>query len=525
MDIILGYFILLTKFFGLLTYPLLIIHGAIFTPKKTLPPFDNCENCDLLTIPAVDLAQKIRIGEVKSVDVVKAYINRIEAVNPLINAIVEKNFNQALEMAKEADSKCKEMDPIYLEEKFPLLGVPVTVKECLRVAGLRLTLGNYWRRNNRSTENSKVVDLVLKAGAIPLLVSNTPEFCYSWETNNLLTGRTLNPYDQRRIPGGSSGGEGALLGSGASLIGIGADTGGSIRIPASYNGIFGHKPTVRVVSLEGTLPDLSTVPKAVEYTQPGPMCRYAKDLPLLLKIMSENNSYLKLDEPVPIEKIRIFYKKETGGSQLFLPYMTSEISEMFDDVVQHFRNLGVKPMKFEADMSEIMEYCSAGCVAVKDIPSIFVDPSGQHKTPNMFLELLKCPFGCSNFSFNGMFLMMMAKLLSMFLFRHLYRKYIGKFEALREILATTLGSNGVLLFPSSPKPALRHHELYFLWYSNFYVFIINMLGFPATSIPISFSPEGLPIGIQVIAAPHRDRLCLAVAQHLEKAFGGWKPPK
>ncbi|GAB0093675.1 Amidase domain-containing protein [Sergentomyia squamirostris] len=344
MDIILRFFILLTKIFDLLIYPLLIIHGAIFTPKKTLPPFENCKHCDLLTIPAVDLAQKIRIGEIKSVDVVKDYINRIEAVNPLINAIVEENFNQALEMAKEADSKCKEMDPIYLEEKFPLLGVPVTVKECLSVAGLPLTMGNYWRRNIRATENSKVVDLVLKAGAIPLLVSNTPEYCYSWETNNFLTGRTLNPYDQRRIPGGSSGGEGSLLGSGASLIGLAADTAGSIRTPASYNGIFGHKPTVGVVSLDGILPDLSTVPKAMEFTQPGPMCRYAKDLPLLLKIMSGNNFDLKLDEHVPIEKIRIFYKKGTGGSQLFLPYISSEVSEMFDLVVEHFRNPGVKPM-------------------------------------------------------------------------------------------------------------------------------------------------------------------------------------
>ncbi|GAB0093674.1 Amidase domain-containing protein [Sergentomyia squamirostris] len=524
MDIILRFFILLTKIFDLLIYPLLIIHGAIFTPKKTLPPFDNCENCDLLTIPAVDLAQKIRIGEVKSVDVVKAYINRIEAVNPLINAIVEKNFNQALEMAKEADLKCKEMDPIYLEEKFPLLGVPVTIKECLSVAGLPLTMGNYWRRNIRATENSDVVGLVLKAGAIPLLVSNTPEYCYSWETNNFMTGRTLNPYDQRRIPGGSSGGEGVLLGSGASLIGIGSDSAGSIRIPASYNGVFGHKPTSEAVSPEGILPDLSNIPKAVEYTQPGPMCRYAKDLPLLLKIMSENNSDLKLDEFVPIEKIRIFYKKGTGGSQLFLPYMSSDVSEMFDLVVEYFRNPGVKPMPFDVDLSDLPEYFISGCSLFKGLPSIFVDPSGQHKTPNMLLELLKCPFGCSKFTFAGMYLMMLTQV-SSFMFSRIIPKYMKKLEILKNEMVTKLGSNGVLLFIIAPKPALRHHEYYNLWYGNGYAFLFNMLGFPATSVPISSSPEGLPIGIQVVAAPHQDRLCFSVAQNLEKAFGGWKPPK
>ncbi|GAB0093673.1 hypothetical protein DMENIID0001_088440 [Sergentomyia squamirostris] len=525
MDIILRLFIIFTKVSGVITYPFLIIHGAIFTPKKTLPPFENCENCDLLTIPAVDLAQKIRIGEIKSVDVVKAYIKRIEAVNSLINAIVEKNFNQALEMAKEADSKCKEMDPIYLEEKFPLLGVPVTVKECLRVAGLRLTLGNYWRRNNRSTENSKVVDLVLKAGAIPLLVSNTPEYCYSWETNNFITGRTLNPYDQRRIPGGSSGGEGALLGCGASLIGLAADTAASVRTTASFNGIFGHKPTVGVVSLDGILPNLSTVPKAMEFTQAGPMCRYAKDLPLLLKIMSENNSYLKLDEPVPIEKIRIFYKKGTGGSQLFLPYMSSEVSEMFDLVVEHFRNIGIKPIQFDVDMSEIPEIVGAGCAVIKELPSVLVDPSGQHKTPNLFWELLKSSFGCSNFTFAALHLMILTRASSSFLLTHLIAKYMDKLETLKKNMIKKLGSNGVLLFIITPKPALRHLEYYNLWYGNCYDFFFNILGFPATSIPISFSPEGLPIGIQVIAAPHQDRLCLTVAQHLEKTFGGWKPPK
>uniref|UniRef100_A0A1B0DK67 Uncharacterized protein n=2 Tax=Phlebotomus papatasi TaxID=29031 RepID=A0A1B0DK67_PHLPP len=144
---------------------------------------------------------------IKSETVVKAYISRIEAVNPLINAIVENGFDRAIEMAKIADKKCMESEVSYLEEKYPLLGVPVTVKECCSLAGFPVTLGNYWRKNLRATENSEVVQLILNAGAIPLLVSNTPEFCYSWESNNFITGRTLNPYDQRRIAGGSSGGE------------------------------------------------------------------------------------------------------------------------------------------------------------------------------------------------------------------------------------------------------------------------------------------------------------------------------
>ncbi|XP_059616350.1 fatty-acid amide hydrolase 2-like [Phlebotomus argentipes] len=521
MDILLRISILWMKFTSLLIYPLLIIHGAIFTPRKPLPPFVNC---DLLTISANDLAKKIRCREVKSESVVRAYIARQEAVNPLINAIVENGFERAIEMAKDADKKCSEFEESFLAEKFPLLGVPVTIKEACRAAGFPITMGNFWRKATRSLENSEAVQLILNAGAIPLLVSNTPEFCYSWETNNFVTGRTLNPYDQRRSAGGSSGGEGALLGSGASLFGIAADTAGSIRCPAMYNGVFGHKPTPGVISNAGMLPDL-TKTAGSDYMSAGPMCRYARDLPLITKIMAGPKAiHLKLDDPVPVEEIRIFFKKSVGSSLFTIP-TSKDMSRTFDEVIQHFSDFGMKPMPLDVDMSEAPEFMIAGTAALKDIPSVLEDPSGVHKTPYLFLEMLKSPFGCSRFTFGGMYLMILVRIATSFLFRRNNAKYAEKFEKLRSDLVSKLGSNGVFIFPTSPRPALRHHEYYTMWYGLSYTFLINMLGFPGTSVPIGFSSGGLPLGVQVVAGPYQDRLCFSVAHHLERAFGGWKPPK
>lgn len=174
---------------------------------------------------------------------------------------------------------------------------------------MRLTQGSKSFVNMRSSYTSKATDLVIQAGAIPLLVSNTPEYCYSWESFNLVTGRTLNPYDQRRTPGGSSGGEGALLGAGASLIGIGSDLAGSIRVPALNNGVFGHKPTNGLISVEGHMPHVDDE-QILNMIVIGPMTRYAKDLPLMFDIMTEGR-VPRTD--VPLNNVRIFYKYKMGS--------------------------------------------------------------------------------------------------------------------------------------------------------------------------------------------------------------------
>uniref|UniRef100_A0A1B0DFV5 Uncharacterized protein n=1 Tax=Phlebotomus papatasi TaxID=29031 RepID=A0A1B0DFV5_PHLPP len=292
-----------------------------------------------------------------------------------------------------------------------------------------------------------------------------------------------------------------------------------------YNGVFGHKPTPGVLSLKGLLPDLSKTDAGNDYTTAGPMCRYAKDLSLLTKIMAGPRVIsLKLDEPVPIEDIKIFYKKNIGSSWFTIP-TTRDVERTFDEVIQHFSDFGMKPVQLNLDLSLAPEYTVAGTAALGNIPSTLEDPSGVHETPNLFLEILKSPFGCSKFTFASMYLMVLVKIATSFLFKKDIPRYMEHFDKMRNDLLSLLSTNGVLLFLTMPTPALRHHEYYTMWYGVAYPFIINMLGFPATNIPIGFSSDGLPIGIQVIAGPYQDRLCFSIAHHLERAFGGWKPPK
>lgn len=211
---------------------------------------------------------------------------------------------KAMEDAIAIDEMVRKTPAKYLEEHYPLLGVPFSVKGNISLNGMPLSIGVVAWADNKAIEDAVSVQLLRAAGAIPICLTNTPEMCWSYETYNHLYGRTLNPYDLNRTPGGSSGGEAALISAGGSPFGIGTDFGGSIRIPSLFCGIFGHKPTARVVSLDGVYPS-TTDEQILSYLVLGPMARYAKDLKPLLKVLTKNNPKLRLDESVLIRKIRV----------------------------------------------------------------------------------------------------------------------------------------------------------------------------------------------------------------------------
>ncbi|KAK6031420.1 aspartyl/glutamyl-tRNA amidotransferase subunit A domain protein, partial [Ostertagia ostertagi] len=200
----------------------------------------------LLMISATQAVQKIINREISSQELVEAYIHRIEQVNPIINAVVVKNFDEARAKAREIDALLVDATDNELTELInskPLLGVPFTMKDAMMVDGYVITCGIFNRKADRCNQTAEVVERMRAAGGILLAISNVPEVCMWVETSNTIYGRTSNPYDARRMAGGSSGGEGALLGAAASVIGVGSDIGGSIRMPAFFNGVFGMKTT------------------------------------------------------------------------------------------------------------------------------------------------------------------------------------------------------------------------------------------------------------------------------------------
>lgn len=229
-------------------------------------------------------------------------------MNKVLNAVVDGPFAEALEEANQIDERIKNGD--ISDEEFaqkPFLGVPFTTKDSTSVGGKLHTLGLLSRRNVKSKEDAECVALAKKAGAIIIATTNIPEVNKWQETRNNLIGQTNNPYDTRRTVGGSSGGEGALISSCASCFGLGTDIGGSIRMPAFYCGIFGHKPTVGAVNTRGCT--FRTGKEKHTMVVAGPMSRSAKDLMPLMKILVDPSKVdeLKLDEPVDTRKLKYYY--------------------------------------------------------------------------------------------------------------------------------------------------------------------------------------------------------------------------
>src|SRR4051812_30920302 len=193
---------------------------------------------DLIFLSATRMAQLIRHKEVSSEELVKAHLQRIETVNPSINAVVHLCAGRALKEARERDADVKRG-----EVKGPLHGVPMTVKDSIATEGVVTTSGTLGRANHVPDRDASTVALMRGAGAVVLGKTNVPELCLAFESDNLIHGRTNNPYDVTKTSGGSSGGEAAIIAACGSPIGLGSDAGGSVRLPAHFCGIAGIKPT------------------------------------------------------------------------------------------------------------------------------------------------------------------------------------------------------------------------------------------------------------------------------------------
>ncbi|XP_042258355.1 fatty-acid amide hydrolase 2-B [Thunnus maccoyii] len=491
-------------------------------PRK-LPPVNN----PLLVLSATQLAKKIRRREVSSVEVVQVYIDRIQEVNPLLNAMVKDRFAAALQEAAQVDKLIEEETggEEVLEDRLPLLGVPLSVKEAFALQGMPHTTGVVSRRGVLSTVDSPPVALLKRAGAIPLGVTNSSELCMWSESHNHLYGITNNPYDLERIPGGSSGGEGSILGGAGAVIGVGSDIGGSIRMPCFFTGIFGHKTTPGVVSNENQYPPSSG--RQNEYLSTGPMCRYAEDLLPMLKIMAGPNAEkLSLNTKVDLKKLRFFTIPHDGGALLTRP-VSKELMQIQREVVQRLEaDFGVKVQEVKLPGLRYSFQIWDTYMGLPDKegkpPQPFVELMGEPGRPVWPVwELLKWTMGKSEHTMAaiGLALLEMAhgsKPASPFI--------IQQKEKLQKEVEELLGTDGVFLYPSHPRVAPKHHHPLFRPFDFSYTGIINILGLPVTQCPLGLNEEGLPMGVQVVAGKLQDRLPLAVALYLEKAFGGWRDP-
>lgn len=488
--------------------------------KRQCSPIDN----PILLQSATEIARKIRRREIGSEEVITAYVKRCKEVNPLINAIVEDRFEAAVQEAREIDDflKSTTMDETRIASEKPLLGLPVTIKESIAVQGMSYSVGMK-DVPSRATSDANVVAKIRKAGGIPLLVSNTPELCLWWHTYNKVTGTTKNPYDTRRTAGGSSGGEAALLGAGASLLGLVSDIAGSARLPAMFCGIFGHKPTPNWISVQGHKPSASDKNWS-SFFAIGSMVRYASDLPLLLTVMSQTDeARIGFNKKVHLKDIKFFYMDHCD------PRVTNTVnSDIKDAIYKLIRYLettyGVKVQKANLeDMKSCFEISTIILARIQGVYSMFNRSDDSKKSKSVLAETLKYLFFMSSHTFPAIMYGIIKNICDL-LPDSKYNKLLEKRMQLKKQFEELLGDNGVLIFPSFNLTAHYPHESVYNVCNYTYMMIFNVLGFPVTQCPLGFDKNHLPLGLQIVANPGCDYLTIAVAQEIEKTFGGWREP-
>uniref|UniRef100_A0AAF5Q079 Amidase domain-containing protein n=1 Tax=Wuchereria bancrofti TaxID=6293 RepID=A0AAF5Q079_WUCBA len=458
----------------------------------------------------------IRNRKITSFSLVEAYIKRIKEVNGTINAVVQMNFKDALIKAQEIDEMLGSLDTDSedfksLAVRKPLLGVPFTLKDSIEVDGLYCTVGISYRKKSVSNKDAIVVQRMKDAGAVLLAVTNVPEVCMWWESVNVVYGRTRNPYDSRRISGGSSGGEAALISAAGSVIGIGSDIAGSIRMPCYFNGIFGLKPTPGLVPLEGHLPHLNGY-RTEKMLLIGPMCRYAEDLSILLRVFagSEGTNLLQMDAPFNMKKMRIFY-------------MEGLKTPLVQDVVRYFEiKYNLCAVRIDPPLVHYALEFFLTSMDVADAPKFAMHMTDLKMNINCFVELFKWLMGKSVHTLPAIITGIVDEHFAPFNEKQ-KQKLRNQRDRLSREVEQLLSDNGILLFPSFPTEAPYHHQPLFTPLNFAYTALWNTLALPAVQCPVGLNSHNIPLGIQVIGAPGSDSLLAVVAQDLEKGFGGWRP--
>ncbi|MBI2890012.1 MAG: amidase [Nitrospirae bacterium] len=473
----------------------------------------------LLVCSGRELADLIRRRKVSSSEVVEAHIRRIEEVNPKINAVVVDRFEQARTEAGRADRRLGRRDRDSLP---PFFGVPCTIKECFAFAGMPQTSGLVARKGRPASADCPTVARLRHAGAIPLGLTNLSELCMWMESNNKVYGRTRNPYDPGRIAGGSSGGEGAIIGAGGSPFGLGADVGGSIRMPAFFNGVFGHKPTGTAVPSTGHYPEPENDIR--RYNCVGPLARRAGDLMPLLRILAGPDGIdpytrrFRFGDPtkVKLRGLRVLDVPENGAASV-----SDDLREAQEKCARWLAGQGARVETLKLDGLRDSIEIWAAMMSAAGGPT-FSELLGNGTPVRAGWELLKWMLGRSEHTFPAIGLALLEKLPQGLEKRA--RRAVEKGRALRQELLSRLGKNAVMLYPSYPEPAPRHNRPLWPPIRWAYTAIINVMELPSTQVPLGLNAQGLPLGVQVIGGTGQDHLTIGTALRLEEAFGGWVPP-
>ncbi|NLS97607.1 MAG: amidase [Planctomycetaceae bacterium] len=449
------------------------------------------------------LARAIQSRQISSEQAVDACLRRIEEVNPKINAVVTLCRKEALEQARKADDDLRRGVC-----RGPWHGVPMTIKDSLDTAGVKTTAGTEGRKDFIPKSNATVVDRLLRSGAILLGKTNTPEITMDYRTDNLLFGSTKNPYNIAKSPGGSSGGAAAIVAAGGSPFDVGSDTGGSIRVPSGFCGTAGIKPTSGRVPRTGHIIGFE-VGYFEPLTQLGPIARHVEDLFPLLKTIagSDDDDPAVVDMPlldpevVDISRLRISFHSDNG-----VLAAVDQVRAAVESAVSALKNAGCSvEQNCPKPLSRIMDiwHSSLRSDGGESIKAMLA--KAGTKRCHRFLEVYQESEPLRGDEFN---------------------RFLRHWQEFRADMHRWFTQYDAIVCPVNAYASLPvEYPLGELLAGFTYTYAYNLTGWPGAVVRAGTSPDGVPIGVQIIARPWREDVCLAVAGHLERVLGGWKMPE
>ncbi len=452
----------------------------------------------ILKKSASQLVELIKTKALSSEEVTRAFLERIEQVNPLLNAVIQIDKEKTLAAAKVADLEVRQGKPLG-----PLHGLPITIKDTIDIFGYNNTYGSHLYDTYTPKTEGTVLQRLRAAGAVILGLTNSPEMLSAYESDNIIFGKTNNPYDTNRSSGGSSGGEAAIIAAHGSPFGLGSDGGGSIRIPAHYCGIAGIKPTQGLVPLSGCALPGSGAGSLQPFGTFGPMARFTDDLILGLSVMSgpdtldPNTPPVSLGNPntVDISQLKVAYFMDNG---IVTP--TQEIMDATHRAAQVLAEMGatieeVRPPNiertYELHWEPFFTMCDGGATVrnfLKDIPDERISALRQQ----FHQDAKACDLTATEL--NQRFTEIAA-------FRWSTYQFLNQYD--------------LLVCPPCATPA-KPHGMCLTEVKDFtYTMSFNNSGSPAVVIPFASTQSGLPIGIQLVSNLWKDHIALAAAKGLE----------
>lgn len=485
---------------------------------------------ELTELSATKLAALIRARNLSPVEVVNAYLHRVEQFNAKLNAVVTV-APDALDRAREAEAAVMRGGQLG-----PLLGVPVTIKDTIDTRGLRTSYGSRLYANHVPETDANAVSLLRQEGAIIFGKTNTSEFAMALDTDNPVFGQTNNPHELNHTPGGSSGGEAAAISACLSAAGIGSDLSGSIRVPAHCCGVVGLKPTVGRVPSGGHQPPV--VGALASGASIGPLARRVEDLALLYEVLTANDAHA-----------RPLHQSSSGPESYVQNLRGLRVAWYTDD--------GVVPVTTETERA-----VEAAVRALEDagLVSIAARPPGVERGPALWFALFaRAATEFLDMTYDGrereagavVGQMLTSNKSSMQTstkqaltnepLRHTstptptaeYAAALDERAELRARLIEWMNETPLIVAPVGATSATRHDarriEIKGQSFGTFraygYAQTFNVFGFPSVCVPAGQSSDGLPIGVQIVARPDAEHVALDAARVVEEALGGWQRPR